>query len=111
MAQSQKSTPILACNMKAISSSERPRYDVLTKKIKAAVKRQRELSEGYAWELAGASAAMPEVAEWMAMERRCCPFLTLQLEATGNGPDFVVKLLGPDGVKAFLMSEFGVQTK
>ena len=108
MAQSNKPTPVLACNMKAISSAERSRYNELTKKIKSAVRHQRELAEGYAWELDGKTASMPEVAEWMTMERRCCPFLTLQLEAVGNGTDYVVKLLGPDGVKAFLVTEFGI---
>ena len=108
MAQSNKLTPILACNMKAINSTERPRYDALTRKIKSAVRHQRELSEGYAWELDGKTVSIPEVAEWMTMERRCCPFITLQLEAVGNGTEYVVKLLGPDGVKAFLVSEFGI---
>jgi hypothetical protein len=77
------------------------------KGIKNAVRQQKELADGYAWELDGRKAAMPDVAEWMSMERRCCPFLTLQLEALGDGADFTVKLLGPEGVKAFLQSEFG----
>ena len=64
------------------------------KKIKTSVKRQRELTAGYAWDLDGKIASMPEVAEWITLERRCCPFLTLQLEATGDGPDYSVKLLG-----------------
>jgi hypothetical protein len=106
MAQADK--PVLACNMKAISATERVRYNALMKKIKSAVREQRELADGYAWGLNGSVATMPEVAEWMAMERRCCPFLTLQLEATGEGKDYVVKLSGPDGVKAFLASEFGI---
>jgi hypothetical protein len=99
--------PVLACNMKAISSTERVRYNTLMKGIKNAVRQQKELADGYAWELDGRKAAMPDVAEWMSMERRCCPFLTLQLEALGDGADFTVKLLGPEGVKAFLQSEFG----
>lgn len=108
MAQSNKPTLVLACNMKAISSAERSRYGTLTKKIKSAVRHQRELADGYAWELNGNTVGMPEVAEWMTMERRCCPFLTLQIEAVRNGTDYVVKLLGPEGVKAFLVSEFGI---
>lgn len=99
--------PVLACNMKAISSTERVRYNTLMKGIKNAVRQQKELADGYAWELDGKKATMPDVAEWMSMERRCCPFLTLQLEALGDGADFTVKLLGPEGVKAFLQSEFG----
>ena len=92
--------------MKAISSSERSRYDVLLKKLKASVKQQRELKDGYAWELDGKGISLPEAAEWVTMERRCCPFLTLQLEAVGNDLDYWVKLTGPEGAKAFLVAEF-----
>lgn len=99
--------PVLACNMKAISANERVRYNTLMKGIKNAVRQQKELADGYSWELDGKKTTMPDVAEWMSLERRCCPFLTLQLEALGDGADFKVKLLGPDGVKAFLQSEFG----
>ena len=104
----QPPQPALACNSAAISTPERARYNGLMRKIKSAVRHQHHLPDGYAWQLDGAVATMPEVAEWMSMERRCCPFLTLQLEAAGGGMDFAVKLTGPDGVKAFLGSEFGI---
>jgi hypothetical protein len=97
--------------MKAISATERSRYDVLMKKIKPAVKTQREVSEGYVWDVNGKLVSMPEVAEWMAMERRCCSFLRLQLDASGSGTDYSVGLLGPEGVKQFLVSEFGISGK
>ena len=102
-----KPTPALACNMKAISSTERVRYNGLTANIKRAVRLQSELKDGFSWDLDGKKVTMVEAAEWMSMERRCCPFLTLQIEAAGDGSDFKVKLLGPDGVKSFLQSEFG----
>lgn len=105
MAQSNH-PPVLACNMKAIGSAERPRYDVLLKKLKASVKQQRELKDGYAWELDAKGISLPEAAEWVTMERRCCPFLTLQLEAVGNDLNYWVKLTGPEGAKAFLVDEF-----
>ena len=108
MAQSNQSTPVLACNMKAISSTERIRYNTLLEKLKTAVQQQKELADGYAWDLNGKRITLPEAAEWMTMERRCCPFLTLQLEATGNEVDFRINLKGPAGVKAFLVSEFGI---
>ena len=98
--------PVVTCNMKAISSSKRPLYDVLLKKLKALVKQQRELKDGYAWKLDGNGISLPEAAEWVALERWCCPFLTLQLEAVGNELNYWVKLTGPDGAKAFLVAEF-----
>ena len=94
--------------MNAISSTKRPRYNVLMQKLKTAVVQQREIADGYAWELEAKTISLPEVAEWVSMERRCCPFLTLQLEAAGNETGYWLNLKGPAGVKAFLVEEFGI---
>lgn len=108
----QSSTrPVLACNMKAISSTERTRYNALLEQIKAGVTNPREIGDGYVWDLNGARASLKDAAEWAMLERRCCPFLIIQLEATGSGPDYRIYLKGPEGVKAFLISEFGVGQK
>lgn len=72
-----KSTPALACNMRAISSAERLRYNELTADIKTSVRVQTELTNGFSWDLDGRKASVLQVAEWMSMERRCCPFLTM----------------------------------
>lgn len=101
-------TTVMACNMKAISSAERTRFSALLGRIKAGVTAQKETPEGYVWELAGTTVTLKEAAEWAMLERRCCPFLVIQLEVTGGGSDFRIALKGPVGVKAFLISEFGV---
>ena len=99
--------PALACNMKAISVPERVRYTSLLNQIKRSVNRQRETGEGYVWELSGTGASLKDAADWAMLERRCCPFLVIRLEAAGVGSDFRISLTGPEGVKAFLISEFG----
>jgi hypothetical protein len=52
-----------------------------------------------------------EVAEWMALERLCCPFLTLELSLSGRQSNWQLALTGPEGTKAFLLSEFGADAK
>lgn len=99
-------TPVIACNLKAISASERPRYNDLMKRLRAAVRSRRELPDGYALRLDSKAITLSEVAEWMSLERLCCPFFTLQLSASGNEADWLLKLTGPEGVKAFLQTEF-----
>jgi len=99
---------VLACDTEAISAVERTRYSFLVSKLKEAVMQQQETSDGYAWEVNGDTISLPEAAEWVAMERRCCPFLTLQLEAPGQGTSYWIKLSGPEGAKAFLVAEFGM---
>lgn len=106
-AAAQNTTPpVIACNLKAIGTSDRPRYNDLTKRLRAATRSRSELPNGYAFKLDGKVINLPEVAEWISMERRCCPFLTFQLLASGDKTDWLLELTGPEGVKALLQSEF-----
>src|SRR6266566_1490322 len=75
----------LACNMKAISAARRPRYNDLVKRLRIAVTYRSELSDGYAYKLDTKKITLPEAAEWITMERLCCPFLAFQLDVKGNG--------------------------
>src|SRR5437899_8459247 len=95
----------LACNIKAISAAERPRYNDLVKRLRIAVQDRNELSDGYAYKLDTKKITLPEVAEWITMERLCCPFLTFQLDVKGNG-DSQLTMRGPVGAKAILQEEF-----
>ena len=67
-----------ACNIKAISAAERPRYNDLVKRLRIAITDRSELSDGYAYKLDTKKITLPEVAEWITMERLCCPFLAFQ---------------------------------
>lgn len=102
-------TPVVACNLKAISSHERPRYNDLMQRLRASVRNRREVRAGYSFNLNGNTIGLLEVVEWITIERRCCPFLTFQLSASGRRPDWVLKLTGPEGVKALLETEFPVR--
>lgn len=96
----------LACNLKAIAAAERPRYSQLTKQLRATVRDRTELPDGYALRLDGKAIGFKEVAEWISMERLCCPFLMFQLSASGHQSDWLLKLTGPRGVKTLLQEEF-----
>jgi hypothetical protein len=105
-AQDRTAPPVFACNLKAISTTERPRYNDLVKRLQSATRDRRELPDGYAFKLDGKAISLPEVAEWISMERLCCPFLTLQLSASGDQVDWLLNLTGPKGVKPLLQAEF-----
>jgi hypothetical protein len=104
-AQKDAST-VFACNLKAISAAERPRYNELVKRVREAMRDRTEISNGYAFKLDSKIITLPEAAEWISMERLCCPFVTLQLSAAGNQTHWVLTLTGPEGVKPFLDVEF-----
>jgi len=97
-----------ACNVSAISATDRPRYSDLLKRVRVAIQDRTEILGGYVFKLDSQTVALPEVAEWINMERLCCPFLILQLSATGNQKHWVLTLTGPEGVKHLLEAEFPV---
>ena len=96
----------IVCNLHAIGADERLRYSELVKRLRRAIRGSNELSDGYEFELEGDAISLPELAEWIAMERLCCPFLDFQLSVSGNLPEWRLVLTGPAGVKAILASEF-----
>lgn len=96
----------IACNLTAIGAEQRPRYHDLVRCLRAAIVDRSELVDGYAYRLKPDVLTLPEVAEWITLERLCCPFLTLQLAAAGNQPDWLLSLTGPLGVKDLLQLEF-----
>jgi hypothetical protein len=98
--------PVIACNTKAISTTDRPRCNDLTKRLRLAIRNRSEIRDGYTFKLDGQALSLPEVADWISMERLCCPFLTLQLSISGSRSDWDLMLTGPEGVKALLRAEF-----
>jgi len=100
----EMASSVLACNIKAISALQRPRYNDLVSRLRSAMRDRRELPDGYDYLLDSAKITEPEVSEWIAMERLCCPFLIFQLE--GAGKDCSLTMRGPEGAKALLEGEF-----
>ena len=52
---------------------------------------------------------MDQALEWTKLERECCPFLEMQVRwDIENGPVWL-DLKGPEGVKDFILDEFGLK--
>lgn len=84
----------LACRLDALSPAERARHQKLTALLQRAVVGVRELPDGY--ELAldlsrlpadaqGDPVCVVEIAEWVDLEARCCPFLDFGIAVRGKG--------------------------
>jgi hypothetical protein len=103
----------LACRLDALSPAQRERHSLLAEKLAAAVTTVGELPDGYEISLdlgrirdaAGQPYCVVEVAEWVDMESRCCPFLDFGIDAAGRGGPVRLRLTGPAGVKDFLADE------
>jgi hypothetical protein len=96
----------LACVIAAISPSDRVRYQQLVRRAVAAIRDSRELENGFVFRIDSQSVSLPEIAEWLGMERLCCPFLDMQLAVSSGESDWTITLTGPPGVKEILEAAF-----
>ncbi len=101
-----KESSVLACSLEAIPHAGRARYHELVAHLRTAFRARTELADGYTFRLDEQSVVLTQIAEWISMERLCCPFLTFHLEITGGTPDCHLTLTGPPGVKTILDAEF-----
>jgi hypothetical protein len=98
----------IACNMAALSDEQRNRILVLLKKIRTSGQELRELTDGYALRLPSESATVRDVAEYITLERMCCPFFRFEMEVEQEGGPLWLRLTGREGVKEFAKSELGL---
>ncbi len=97
----------LACDLDAISASERPRYNELRKMLAASALDKRELPDGIAIKISTERMALAQLAEWIALERKCCPFFEFKIEVAPESGPVWLSLTGRPGVKEFLSQAFG----
>lgn len=95
------------CNLGVMNQEERAQYVALSRKLMGASEERRELDNGYAFKLAERKIALMEIAEWVTLERRCCPFFNLQIEVEPNDGPIWLRMTGATGVKQFILSEIG----
>jgi hypothetical protein len=95
----------MACDMSAIEPGLRAGHVATGGRVFRAAEEIRELPEGYASRLPGDSNALPDAAEFISLERLCCPFLGFVLEVEAEGGPVWLRLAGRDGVKAFIREE------
>jgi len=110
----------LVCNIRALTDTQREQHLVRGRKLLGAVVRTTELPNGY--ELAldltrlkdsqGDPWCVVELAEWVDLESKCCPFLDFQIDVSGKGSEVRMRLTGrAANVKEFLRSEIPILGK
>jgi hypothetical protein len=109
----------LVCNVNALSGPARERHLALGEKLRGAVVESIELANGYTLVLdfgrlpldsKGQPFCIVEVAEWVDLEARCCPFLDFGIDLQGKGGRVALRLTGGKNVKAFLKTELGLMS-
>ena len=108
-AESKAAAAPFFCNVSALTADQRKHHHELTTRLRESVKEVRELGDGYSFRFAGETSEIAAVAEWVTLERLCCPFFSFRLEVGGAGEPMWLSLTGRDGVKSFMQSEFGIK--
>jgi hypothetical protein len=93
----------IVCDMSALSPDERIRYNVLRLSVSSATQETIRTSRGLRLRL-DTSVPPRDVAEWLALEHRCCPFLHLRLDLAED-QDAWVELTGSSLAAASFISE------
>lgn len=92
--------PTVACNLSAFTPDERRAHETEGAALLEQVRSVRELDDGF--ELSIPAAAAPGVGHWFVDERRCCPFLSLELRLASGADELTMTLRGPEGTKDIL---------
>ena len=106
--QDMTQEPKFYCNLKALTPAERTRQKQLSEQLAAARIETKELPDGFAFRLQ-MEASLSDLAEWVSLERKCCPFFNFEIEFERNNGPVWLKLRGEEGVKQFIMSDFHVR--
>ena len=104
-AAAAESRPI-ACNLNAMTASERSRHAELGHALWKSVIERRDLPDGYAFRVPETS--LVSTAEWVSLERKCCPFFAFTITQAEDGGAVWLEVTGAKGVKGFIAAELGL---
>ena len=99
-------SPPLVCNMDVFTPAQRDTHILKTTQLFKSVGVVREVEGGFDFTFPKESGFFPPIAEFIANERLCCPFLTFTLSVVSNHETVSLSLTGPVGTKDFLRTEF-----
>ena len=105
----RKESPI-ACQMNALTIEERSRQAKLFAELTHVVQRVQELPDGIAVEFSSKADIWMSAAEFITLERRCCPFLSFSMEIKGEDGPMWLRITGREGVREFLAAELRFST-
>jgi hypothetical protein len=93
--------------MDAIASDLRDPHLTRAKHLFSLVEEIQELPDGYAFKLPGEVLMLMTAAEFIALERLCCPFFGFTLLVEPEGGAMWLQLTGREGIKPFIRAEIG----
>lgn len=98
----------LICNLGVLDQAQRERHQANTRQLFGSVQQIEELPDGYTFYWPAEAGTILTVAEFITLERLCCPFFDFALEIKSEGGSLRLKLTGREGVKQFILAELGL---
>jgi hypothetical protein len=97
-----ESVPPIACNLKALTSEQRKQLSQIGEHVISAITTSRELNDGYAFLVDPAKASLIDVARWLDLWCRCCPFYEFQIALHAANGSVWLSVTGRPGVKEYI---------
>jgi hypothetical protein len=104
-ARNPEGEPAVACDLTAMDDGQRVRYLALRRRLAEDFHEARELEDGYAFRHSSGEDVLVALAEYVYLERLCCPFFDFTIEV-GRG-EVWLRMTGPVGAKEILEAAMG----
>jgi len=101
----------LVCDLSALGVAQQKRRFFLDQLLQVGTVDIVELPDGYAFHVDRVSIIAQHLDEFAALERLCCPFMTITVQAGTVAAQPVLEICGGDAVKEFIASEFGIRKR
>ena len=101
----------LFCDLSSLDGVQRKRRLLLDQLLQVGTVDIVELPDGYALHVDPVSIIAQHLEEFAALERLCCPFLTIAVRAATVGGQRVLEIGGGDAVKEFIAAQFGIRKR
>lgn len=89
-----------------LTAEQRERKKEVGKILRSALIGIREIDQGFEFEYPADLETYREAADFVPLERACCPFFEFGIRLEPAGGRLRVSLTGPEGVKGFIREEF-----
>jgi hypothetical protein len=94
----------IACVPSAMNEEQKEKYCQIREELANCLQETSELSNGFAFRYPDKDSVILKIAEFISLERLCCPFFNFELRVE---PDSVwLNLTGPEGAKEIIKENF-----
>ena len=106
-ARNDKGEPTLACDLSVMDTEQRERYLALRRRLSKDLHEARELEDGYAFRHSSEAEVLIALAQYVTLERLCCPFFDFAIEVGHGEGEVWLRMTGPEGAKQILEDAMG----